>query len=364
MASNLIRFNSTGPTDGRGPILLDPTGAPIHGRNMTLKFEGTSSWSARELIRHAKEHPPEPIIKGLLNKGDILLLHGSEESFKSIFVLQMAESLSVGSDLLRYWKVPNRCRVGVIETEMHQVMMGERLARMFPAADPPENLQFMGESALRDWRRLGLRPKFEFIQTWIREKCIDVLMIDTANDFFRGSENPSDERCVGQFFDELRNLQVGARMIVRHDRKRNPELDGQGCSSERIRGSAEWKEDPEAIIAVERKDRRTHEVSLEVGKLRYGMKPEPFSLWFDAKTFRLTPLSPVVEILSDYGAHSRQSIVAECQERFGLGERKVAEMIDAERAFLEETMQGHSKAYAINLNGVEQAPWCRFIFGE
>jgi hypothetical protein len=39
-------------------------------------------------------------------------------------------------------------------------------------------------------------------------------------------------------------------------------------------------------------------------------------------------------------------------------------MIDAERAFLEETMQGHSKAYAINLDRVEQAPWCRFIFGE
>jgi hypothetical protein len=75
---------------------------------MTLKFEGTASWSAQDLIRHAKEHPPEPIIKGLLNKGDILLLHGSEESFKSIFVLQIAESISLGSDLLRYWKVPNK----------------------------------------------------------------------------------------------------------------------------------------------------------------------------------------------------------------------------------------------------------------
>jgi hypothetical protein len=200
---------------------------------------------------------------------------------------------------------------------MHEVMLGERLAKMFPAGDPPENLLFMGENALRDWRRLGLRAKFEFIQKWIAEKRIDVLMIDAANDFFRGSENPSDERSVGQFFDELRNLQVGARMIVRHDRKRNPELDSGGCSSERIRGSAEWKEDPEAIMAVERKDRRTHEVSLEVGKLRYGMKPEPFALWFDVKTFRLTPLPPVVEILSDCGAHSRQSIVDECQERFG-----------------------------------------------
>jgi hypothetical protein len=161
----------------------------------------------------------------------------------------------------------------------------------------------------------------------------------------------------------LRNLKVGARIIVRHDRKKSLEPDRGMSSNESIRGSAEWKEDPEAIIALERKDRRTHEVSLEVGKLRYGIKPDLFALWFDAKTFRLTPLPPVIEVLSAGDRQNRESIVAKCQERFGLGERKVGEMIGEQAPFLKETMNGHSKGFEIDLDKVEQAPWCHFLLG-
>ena len=260
--------------------ILDASGVPLNVHYNTLKDIG-EAWCAGDLIRYAQEHPPDPMIKGLLNKGDILLLHGSEESFKSVFVLQIAENLASRTALLNYWKVPEARRVGVIETEIHEVMLGERLAKMFPKGDAPKNLLFMPESTLHDWRRLVLPEKFEAIQKWIGENDLDVLMIDTANDFFRGSQNPSDERNVGQFFDELRNLKVGARIIVRHDRKKSLEPDRGMSSNESIRGSAEWKEDPEAIIALERKDRRTHEVLMEVGKLRYGIKPDPFALWFE-----------------------------------------------------------------------------------
>jgi hypothetical protein len=239
-------------------------------------------------------------------------------------------------------------------------MLGERLSKMF-RGKPPENLCFMNESALRDWRRLGLRQKFEPIQKWIEEEKIEVLMIDTANDFFRGSDNPSGETSVGGFFDELRSLRVGTRVIVRHDRKN---AGNQVNANERIRGSAEWKEDPEVIISLKRADRRTNEVTLEVGKLRYGMKPEPLSIWFDAKMFRLASLPPVIEVLSAGDTQSREEIVAQCRERFGLAERKVADMIAEQEAFLEETQRGHSKAYAIDMNKVESAPWYRSLFGE
>jgi hypothetical protein len=342
--------------------IFDPYGIPLNGHYATLKDIG-DAWCAGDLIRYAKEHPPEPMIKGLLFKGDILLLHGSEESFKSVFVLQIAENLATKTDVLNYWKVPQARRVGVIETEIHEVMLGERLAKMFPNGNAPKNLLFMPESTVHDWRRLGLRPKFESIQKWIGQNDIEILMIDTANDFFRGSDNPSDERNVGQFFDELRNLKVGARIIVRHDRKKSLEPDRGMSSNESIRGSAEWKEDPEAIIALERKDRRTHEVSLEVGKLRYGMKPEPLSLWFDLKTFKLTALPPVIEILSSLGREDRESIVGQCKERFGLGERKAADMIGEHAPFLKETMNGHSKTFEIDLDKVEQAPWCHLLLG-
>jgi AAA domain len=342
--------------------ILDPAGNPLNGRYRTLKDPG-EALSAADLIRHAQEHPPQPMIKGLLYKGDILLLHGSEESFKSVFILQMAESLSKGIEFLN-WKVPQARRVGVIETELHEVMLGERLAKMFPGGDPPQNLLFMGEEALRGWRRLGLRAKFESIQKWVEQNRLEALMIDTANDFFRGEDNPSDERNVGEFFDELRSMKVDGRIIVRHDRKKSIEVDGRVHSNERIRGSSEWKEDPEAIIAIQRPDRRTHAAFLEVGKLRYGAKPDPFTVWFDKKAFRLTPLPPVIDVLSVRGNESRDTIVAQCEERFGMCERTVAHMIAQWGTFLKERMVGHSKEFEIDLDKVANAPWCRFLIGD
>jgi len=343
--------------------ILDASGLPVDGHYCTLKDIG-KAWQAGDLIRFALEHPPKPVIRGLLNEGDILLLHGSEESFKSVFVLQIAENLAQGTELLNYWKVPEARRVGVIETEIHEVMLGERLAKMFPGGDAPKSLLFMPENTLRDWRRLTLLQKFDAIQKWIVENDIQVLMIDTANDFFRGSDNPSDERNVGQFFDELRNLKVGARIIVRHDRKKNLEGEGEMSSNENIRGSAEWKEDPESIICLQRRDRRTHEVSMEVGKLRYGSKPDPCTLWFDLKSFKLTALPPVIEVLSSGDRQSRETIVTECEKRFDLSERKIAEMLAEHGQFLKESMNGHSKQFEIDLDKANQAPWWKFLFGE
>lgn len=340
-------------------LIVDSNGVPINGHDSPTK-QRSATWSARDLIRNAHEHPPEPIIKGLVNKGDILLLHGAEESFKSVLVLQMAESIATGTPFLRFWKVPNAWRVGVIETEIHEVMLGERLAKMFPKGNSPENLCFMRESALRGWRRLGLRQKFESIQQWIEAEKLEVLMIDTANDFFRGADNPSEERSVGTFFDELRNLKVGTRAIVRHDRKKQAEVDDQGNSNERIRGSAEWKEDPEVILSLERVDRRTHEVAFEVGKLRYGQKPEPFKLWFDARTFRLTPLPPVIEILFEKDS-LRKEIIFAAKERFGLGDRKVDEMIGSHKLFLTEEQQTHNKGFSIDLDKAKEAEWYKFL---
>jgi archaellum biogenesis ATPase FlaH len=344
--------------------ILDASGFPCNSGYATLKNIG-DALSAVELIRLAQEHPPEPIIRGLLNNGDILLLHGSEESFKSVFILQIAESLAKATSLLNYWGVPHARRVGVIETEMHEVMLGERLGKMFPKGGAPENLLFMPESTMREWRGQDLTHKFESIQQWVARNNLEVLMIDTANDFFRGQQSSSDERHVGEFFDKLRNLSVGTRIIVRHDRKKSqdPNARIESRSNESIRGSGEWKEDPEAIIALERRDRRTNEVVLEVGKLRYGTKPDPCTLWFDAGTFRLTALPPVIAVLSDLDRKSREEIIAQCKDRFGLGQHKVDEMLKGEAAFLTETMNGHSKQFEIDLDKVEQAGWCQFLLG-
>jgi AAA domain len=107
--------------------------------------ENPISWtaSAGDVLRHSQEHPPEAIIDGLLNVGSTLLLHGNEENFKSIFVLQLAESLTSGTPLLRRWAIPKLRTVGIVDTEMNAASLGVRLQRMFPSGDTPERMLFL-----------------------------------------------------------------------------------------------------------------------------------------------------------------------------------------------------------------------------
>jgi hypothetical protein len=317
------------------------------------------TFTAADLIELARENPPRPIIEGLLNEKEILVLHGAEECFKSVFMIQMAESIATGAPLLGFWRVPNRSKVGIIETEMHEAQLGERMAKMF-GEHPPDRMVFFGTEDLRQWRRRALEGKIKSIERWIREEEVHVLMIDTANDFFRGEDNPCDERAVGGFFDLLRNLAPQGCVLVRHDRKRRAEDRFTGNPNEDMRGSAEWKEDPEALLQLTRKDRRTHEVILDVGKLRYGRKPEPLTLWFDAGTFRLTTLPPAIAVL-EAGPHSRQQLIHECGVRFGLAERKADDKIGELRAFLRETQVGHNIVFEIDPEGVRDAPWFCFL---
>src|SRR3989442_1095541 len=195
---------------------------------------------------------------------------------------------------------------------------------MFPGRTPPANLRFMSKPTLRHFKRTKtLEKKFEVVQHWANQEGLEVLVLDTANDFFRGQDDPSEETKAGEFFDRLRELEVTC-LVVRHDRKSkyDPFI---GSANENIRGSAEFKEDPEVIFHITRPDKRTHEARVECGKMRYGLKPEPLTLWCDAGCFRMTTENPILAILG-HGWMLRSRIVAEARRRFGLSGRKVDEM--------------------------------------
>jgi hypothetical protein len=315
--------------------------------------------SAADLIQLAQEHPPQPLVDGLLTIGDILLVHGPEESFKSVFVVQIAESIATGNPLFNTFGVPHPKRVGVIETEIHEPMLGRRLARMYPDGNPPQNLCFLSANSMRGWRRLDMRNKFDFIKRWVDQQRISVLVIDIATDFFRGDDNPSDERDAGGFFDEVRNMGMAGCILVRHNRKRR-DSDHDAYPNEAIRGSAEWKEDPEAIVGLTRVDKRTNKVVWEVGKLRYAGKPDPLDLWFDADCFRLTPLPPVVEVLLR-GAKTRTELVADFQRRFGIQERLADTMVTEQAPYLTQAQRVHERTWELDRRTIGEAPWRRFM---
>lgn len=124
--------------------------------------------------------------------GDVMLLHGYEESYKSVFILQMAESLATGNPFLDAFPVSKPRVVGVVETENDLRMLGQRLGKMFPLGQGPavpENLTFLDNDSLKVFRnQSGVKGKTDYIAQWVKDHGIEILMIDTVNDFFRGGD--------------------------------------------------------------------------------------------------------------------------------------------------------------------------------
>ena len=312
---------------------------------------GIATATIDDLIRLAQGSPPEPVVEGLIYHGNVLLLHGTEESFKSVFITQLGESLATGTPFLRRWAVPRGRRVGLLATELDRFGFGQRLVQMFPDGSPQDFVVF---DALEQFRKRNTTDeRVHLVLTWAREQGLEVLLIDVASDLIRGrNSNPNDEIQVGRLFEQLRDMGLPMIGLIRHDRKRDVN-DIHLHANEQIRGSGEWKEDPEVLLALTRPDRRTHEVHLSVGKNRYGSKPPDLTLWFDASCFRLTPLPPIIAILEP-GPLPRPAVLEQCRLRFSLSQRATDQMLGEHKSRLRETRHGHQKEFEIDLDAVAE----------
>lgn len=296
---------------------------------------------------------PDALIENLLYVGNVVLLHGAEESFKSIFIAQFAESLTTAQPFLRTYKIPHPFKVGLVETEIDGAFLGTRLRKMFPSGPPP-NLFIASNNALKDFRRaVNIHKKLLWLREFIDQTHLDILIIDVVNDFFRGDESTSKEQDVGKLFEGLRSMDLKAILLVRHDKKFQYNAAGYEppSSNEHIRGSGEWKEDPELILWLHRLDKRTNDAEMEVGKMRYGRKPEvnPMPMWFDAGTFRMTPLPPLIALLEE-GPKTRETLLTEAKQRFQVGQVKLDSYIRkaTEAKWVLERQVGHQKEFALD----------------
>jgi hypothetical protein len=315
-----------------------------------------SSTGIAELIRAAHTNPPKPIIRDLLNESEIAGLHGAPEVFKTLFSLQMVESLASGEAFLGVWKVPKPRSVFFFETEMSVPALGNRLAKMYADQRPPGGIHFANEKQLRTFRREpDLRHKFCLLSEWVENAEADVLILDTANPFFRGRESPNDETTAGAFFDLLEAVPASTKLFVRHNHK--PRIDDAGGdAATRIRGSGQFSDVPDLLLELRRPDKRTNEAILSVSKYRHGTKPDDLPLWLDAQRLRLVALPPVIYLLLA-GARSRSKLLEGLQRRFGINQRKGDELIKAEQFYLRERMSGHMRVFEIDWSTAPGADW-------
>jgi len=315
-----------------------------------------------DMIWQARVRPPKPVISGLLNEQEIAGLHGAPEVFKTIFTLQLAESLATGKPFLGVWRVPRRRRVYFFETEMSAAALGDRLGKMYVGQAPPSGVYFAEEARLKAFRRAtDLQQKFGLLKEWVKEVKADVLVLDTANPFFRGKQSPNDETTAGAFFDLLADLPARAKLFVRHNHK--PRIDdSSGDAATKIRGSGQFGDVPDLLLELRRADKRTNEAILSVSKYRHGSKPDDLTLWLDTSTLRLVSVPPVIHLLQD-GPLTRAQLLADFM-RFEVKQRTADQLIrnelvkpENEPICLTEKMRGHERVYEIDWEAAKIADW-------
>jgi hypothetical protein len=234
---------------------------------------------------------------------------------------------------------------------------------MYVGQAPPNGVYFAEEARLKGFRRAtDLQQKFGLLKEWVKEVKADVIVLDTANPFFRGKQSPNDETTAGAFFDLLADLPTKVKLFVRHNHK--PRMDDSGADpAAKIRGSGQFADVPDLLLELRRPDKRTNEAILSVSKYRHGSKPEDLTLWLDTTVLRLISAPPVVYLLQN-GPLTRRQLLDGFKTRFGVKERLADELIkkelvrdENEPVYLKESMRSHERVFEIEWEAAKSADW-------
>lgn len=313
-------------------------------------MSGKSQDSIGTLIKLAKETKIPWLIGDLWQEGGIAIIHSLEEEFKSVCAYQIAEAIAAGTPLLRVWSVPQARRVGIFETEMDDLEVGRRLGTMYANEGWPTGLVVSDSGLLKSFRTYEtLKDRMRCLEGWLVSNQLEILIWDTVNSALAVGD-PNSEASVSRFFDQLSLLPLKGTLLVRHDVKPSRDTT-QRASNQKVRGSNRLVEDASLVIHLARQDKASHKVRLEVGKLRNAPKPDPLELWFDASTFRLTPLPPVAAILES-GSLTREELVKQAVSRFGIKARAVDEHCRELQSCLGKSQDGHRRVLTLNRNAI------------
>jgi hypothetical protein len=312
--------------------------------------EQSPNHSVAKLIRAAEENQQSWLIEGLWQPNAIVAVHSLEGEFKSILAYQIAEALATGQVLMEKWVVPEPVRVAVLQTEMPDNMVGERLKAMYPEGEIPQNL-IVSNYAVKIGLLQKFMPadKFQLIHNWLKHEKARVLVWDTINSVLASFGNPNSEEATARFYSHLEQLPVDGILVVRHDGK--PSKDTQlRQSNQQIRGSNLHAEIASAVIQLQRPDRRSNRAVMEIGKLRHDCVPEPIECWFDAGKMRLTVQSPPVAVLQEEAEPlTREELNSALARRFGIEGRVADDLMSQLKstAVLIPGKRGHERTWAL-----------------
>jgi hypothetical protein len=319
------------------------------GEQNSIATNATEPKSVRELIEHSRQHPIRWLVPEVLMEDGIHILHGAEESFKTMLTLQLHEALTIGSPFLMRPSVEG-LRTGIAELEMKNRLFGNRLGKFFQHDAPeiailPDRLRqtvLSGKTA---------KQRIEVIANWAEVNRLELVSIDSAVKLFPPGCDLSRADLASEVFSQLQRLSTV--WIIAHDRKALPGIPTQSGNSE-IVGSGRFAQDPDVIHQMTRPDGRAPVAWFSWGKMREGQKSDSIPLYFDRVDYRLYPLHPYLHLLAE--APTRQAeLIVQAKRRYGWSERRAREhfptletVVDAtENRCVLARAEGHNRAYSL-----------------
>lgn len=305
--------------------------------------------SVSELIELSRQNPMRWLVPNLVLENGVHVLHGSEESFKTMLTLQLHEALTTGGRILLRQAVAG-LRTGIAELESKNQIFSHRLRKFFPNGAP--DIRVLPESLRRKLLGGSLpKDRIAIIADWAESEKLDFVSIDSAVKLFPVGCDLSKADIASEVFNQLQRLPTV--WIIAHDRKQQPGITSKGGNAE-IVGSGRFAQDPDVIHQMSRNDGRAPVVVFSWGKMREGEKFPNITLYFDRVDYRLYPLHPYLHLLGErpvLGTH----LVTEAEHRYGWKERRAREHLStfprvldaAGNPCVEETMNGHSKQYQL-----------------
>lgn len=158
----------------------------------------------------------DPLVEGLFDVGDKVVIIGKSKTRKSFFALQLLLSCVTGQSFLGL-EIPQFRKALLIQYEIKEAHFHRRLERMCDSLGIlPQNL--MGRFSIINARGQDIN-KAQVIE-YIKQSGAEIVLFDPLYKLMEGAENAvEDFKPILKWFDEIAEATKAAILYVHHDKK-------------------------------------------------------------------------------------------------------------------------------------------------
>ncbi|MDC0275427.1 helicase RepA family protein [Verrucomicrobiales bacterium] len=187
--------------------------------------------------------PPEPVLEGIIGRGEKLILGGSSKAGKTYSLLNLASAITTGGKWLGH-----KCRKGrvlFLNFEVSDARMAERNRLLEGAGVDMAGVDFLNlRGAQFDWATL-----IEALEYSAQRMSYDLLILDPVYKLLAGmEENNNTEVARGLAEVERIAVETGAAVAFAHHFSKGNKA--EVTAMDRLSGAGAFARDPDAILTL------------------------------------------------------------------------------------------------------------------